>query len=179
MRRLQMASLRMMRGIISVLDVRVFLHVARLLHYYNYSHVQERRKMRIGADARMAPNVSIRNGGNISIGARSRIGERCGLWAGTSEGRIEIEADALLGPEVFITVSNYEYEDRLIPITVQTRHEASVRIESFTWIGRGVTILPGVNVGRGAIVAAGAVVVRDVPPWAIVAGVPARVVGNR
>lgn len=172
-------GMRMLRAVASVTDPRVWAHIPRLLHYYNYAHVQQRRKMHLGPGAVMAPNVSIRNGESVGIGARSRVGERCGLWGGTSGGRIDIEPDALLGPDVFITVSNYEFGDYLVPITEQTRHERSVRIASRTWIGRGVTILPGVTIGEGAIVAAGAVVVHDVPEWSIVAGVPAKVIGSR
>jgi acetyltransferase-like isoleucine patch superfamily enzyme len=135
--------------------------------------------MQIGAGVHIAPNVSIRNGRFVSIGARSRVGERCGLWAGTNGGRIVIESDALLGPEVFITASNYEFGDRGVPITQQTKHERDVRVGSSTWLGRGAMVVAGVTIGEGAIVAAGAVVTHDVPPWSIVAGVPARVIGKR
>jgi len=56
---------------------------------------------------------------------------------------------------------------------------APVSIGDFVWIGVNVTVLPGVTIGEGAIVAAGAVVTRDVPALAVVAGVPARVIGQR
>lgn len=55
----------------------------------------------------------------------------------------------------------------------------AVHIEDYAWISTRVTVLPGVTIGRGAVVAAGAVVTRDVPPMAIVAGVPAQVIGTR
>jgi len=54
-----------------------------------------------------------------------------------------------------------------------------VAVEDDVWIGYGSIVLTGVRIGRGGIVAAGAVVTKDVPPYAIVAGVPARVVGHR
>jgi maltose O-acetyltransferase len=56
---------------------------------------------------------------------------------------------------------------------------APVVIEDFAWLGSRAMVLPGVTVGKGAVVAAGAVVTRDVPPYAIVGGVPARVIGER
>ena len=54
-----------------------------------------------------------------------------------------------------------------------------MRIGDWAWLSFRSTILPGVTIGEGAVVAAGAVVTRDVPPYAIVAGIPARVVGER
>lgn len=56
---------------------------------------------------------------------------------------------------------------------------APVIIEDYAWISCRVTIMPGVTIGKGAVVAAGAVVTKDVPPYAIVAGVPAKIIGER
>jgi galactoside O-acetyltransferase len=53
---------------------------------------------------------------------------------------------------------------------------APVEVDDDVWLGAGAVVLPGVHIGRGAVVGAGAVVTRDVPPFSIVAGVPARVV---
>jgi len=54
-----------------------------------------------------------------------------------------------------------------------------VVVGDYVWIGARATILPGVTIGRGAVVAAGALVSRDVPPYAVVGGVPAKVIGER
>lgn len=172
-------SARLRRLFGSLLDPRIYLHVFRILHFYGYSHVGPRRKLQCGERVGIAPNVSLRNGERISIGARSHIGERCSLWAGDNHGRITIAEDALFGPDVYVTASNYEFSDRSLPVFAQPRVERDVRIGPMTWLGRGVTVLPGVTIGEGAIVAAGAVVSRDVEPWTIVAGVPAREIGRR
>lgn len=56
---------------------------------------------------------------------------------------------------------------------------SEVIIDDYVWIASRVTILPGVHIGRGAVIASGAVVVKDVPPMAIVGGIPAKVIGER
>jgi acetyltransferase-like isoleucine patch superfamily enzyme len=174
------ASIRRLMGFLaSVLDPRPYVHLFRLVHYYNYSHVRQRRRLTLAAGVRMAPNVSLRNGERISIGAGSHIGERCSLWAGSSHGRIVIGHHSLFGPEVFVTASNYEFGDRSRPVMDQPRVERDVTIGGSTWLGRGAVVLPGVTIGEGAIVAAGAVVSRDVSPWTVVGGVPAREIGRR
>lgn len=151
----------------------------RLVHFYNYAHVKQRRKLTLGPGVMMAPNVSMRSGERIEIGARSHIGERCFLWAGRTHGRIVIGEDALFGPGVFVIASNYQYADRAIPVMSQPRVEADVRIGRDVWLGTGVIVVAGVTIGEGCVVAAGSVVTRDIPPWSVAAGVPAKVIGER
>jgi acetyltransferase-like isoleucine patch superfamily enzyme len=126
----------------------------------------------------MAPNTTFRYGERIEIGARSHIGENCSLWAGASHGRIVIGDDALFGPRVYITASNYLYEAGA-PVWRQPRVEKDVVIGADVWLGAGVVVLPGVTIGDGCIVAAGCVVTRDLPPGAVAVGVPARIVKMR
>lgn len=167
------------RGLLaSIFDPRVYLHVFRLLHYWNYAHVTPRRRARLGPGVALSPNVSLRNGERIEIGARSHIGEYCSLWAGDSEGRIVIGEDALFGPRVYITASNYRY-DAGAPVWRQPRAEADVVIGSDVWLGADVIVLSGVTIGDGCVVAAGGIVTRDLPPGTVAAGVPARVVKMR
>lgn len=87
-------------------------------------------------------------------------------------GGITIEDDVLIGPRVNITSENHPLD----PSDRQALIPSPVHIKRNAWIGAGATILPGVTVGENAIVAAGAVVSRDVPPNAVVAGIPAKVV---
>jgi acetyltransferase-like isoleucine patch superfamily enzyme len=169
---------RILRAIASLLDLRLYVHFFRLAHYWNYSHVAPRRKMRLGPRVAMAPNVSLRNGERIEIGARAHIGEHCSLWAGDREGRIVIGRDALFGPRVYITASNYLFEPGT-PVMRQPRKEADVWIGEDVWLGAGVIVLPGVTIGDGCVVAAGSVVTRDLLPGAVAAGVPAKVIKMR
>ncbi|RYC67610.1 MULTISPECIES: sugar O-acetyltransferase [Spirosoma] len=87
-------------------------------------------------------------------------------------GGIIIEDDVQIGPRVNLTSENHPLD----PADRTTLIPRPVVIKRNAWIGAGATILPGVTVGENAIVAAGAVVSRDVPPNTVVAGVPARVV---
>src|SRR6188768_2319190 len=89
-----------------VLDVRTWLHLVKVANYYAYAHVGPRRRLAAGPGLRLAPNASLRNGERIELGRDVHIGERCGLWAGDSHGRIVLGDNVLLGPEVFITASN-------------------------------------------------------------------------
>lgn len=126
----------------------------------------------------MSPSVSLRNGVRIAIGDGVHIGERSCLWAGNTHGRIILGDKALLGPEVYITASNYGTQWGT-PVMDQPTIESDVSVGAGAWLGVRATVLAGVTIGDGAIVAAGAVVTRDVPSGSVVAGVPARVIGWR
>jgi acetyltransferase-like isoleucine patch superfamily enzyme len=162
----------------NVTDPRSWLHLLRIVHYYSYSHVRERPKMHMDHGARIAPNVTLRNGERIWIGARSNIGERCALWAGDHTGCITIGTDVILAPQVFVTASNYQFAPDSV-ITSQPHAEADVIIGNDVWIGAGVVVVAGVTIGDGCVVGAGAVVSRSLPPYSIAGGVPARVLGSR
>ena len=168
----------MMGFLASLLDPRVYLHVLRMLHYYGYSHVRERGALRVGSGTGIAPNVSFRNGCRITMGRGCHIGERCYLWAGDATGRIEIGDFVSIAPEVFITASDYQCLADT-PFRNQPKRERDVRIGNDVWLGAGVVVTAGVVIGDGCIVGAGAVVTKDLPPGAIAAGVPARVIDRR
>lgn len=128
---------------------------------------------------RLSPTVSVRNGRRITLGAGAQIGQGCYLWAGNSVGTIEVGDHALFGPEVFVTASNYDVDAGDGPVMRLPKREADVHIGAHTWLGTRVVVLPGVSIGDGTVVAAGAVVTHDLPPGVIAAGVPARVVRKR
>ncbi len=165
------------RALASVLDPRPWLHLLRLVHFYNYSHVSQVRRARIGPGVKMAPNVSLRSGERIEIGARAHVGAYCSLWAG-DRSRIVLGEDALLGPEVYITTSNYGTVPG-VPIMTQPRTESDVVVGRDVWLGARVIVLPGVTIGDGCVVGAGSVVTRSLPPNSVAVGAPARIVGER
>jgi acetyltransferase-like isoleucine patch superfamily enzyme len=162
----------------SLLDPMTYAQMVRILHYYNYSHVRPRRHVTLGQGATLAPNVSLRNGERIVIGAGSKIGERAYLWAGDTSGRITIGENCRFGPEVFLTASDYG----LMPdqgIAEQPRNERDIVIGDDVWLGARVFVGAGVTIGDGCVVSAGSVVSKDLPPNSIAVGVPARIVRRR
>jgi serine acetyltransferase len=113
--------------------------------------------------------------GTFHLGEAAYVGENC--WISCTES-VRIERDALLGPSCHITDANHSFHGRT-PINAQPREASPVTIGEGAWLGAGAKVLAGVRVGRGAVVGAGAVVTRDVPDFAIVAGVPARMISSR
>ena len=84
-----------------------------------------------------------------------------------------------IGSQINITTNNHVFKDRDLPIMEQGTTYAPVVIEDNVWIGVNVTILPGVTVGKGSVIGAGAVVTKDVEPFTVVGGVPAKKVKER
>jgi acetyltransferase-like isoleucine patch superfamily enzyme len=108
-----------------------------------------------------------------------RLGDRCVIGRGShivAHHSIEIGDDVFTGPYVYITDQNHSYADVDVPVGRQWPVNSSVRIGAGTWLGTGAVILPGANIGRNVVVAAGAVVRGTVPDYAVVGGVPAKVI---
>ena len=112
---------------------------------------------------------------SCELGNNSGIGEGSRLY-----GKILIGDDVMMGPQCWIYTQNHEFRYLDKPMRQQgPQREEPVVIGNDVWIGGRVTILPGVHVGNGVIIGAGAVVSKDVPDYAIVAGNPARILKYR
>ena len=171
-------SARISRAALAMLDPRAWLHWLRMVNYYNYAHVIPRRALQVGRDAHISPDAVFSNAGNIVLGDGVRIGSRCHLWAGMAGGTIVVGDDALFGPEVMVTAASYCYDEGA-PVSDQPMKEAPIIIGKDVWLATRAIVLPGAQIGDGAIVAAGSLVRGVIPAMAIVAGSPARVVGQR
>lgn len=111
----------------------------------------------------------------LSLGDYSGIGVNAFL-----QGSVSIGADVMMGPDVKIYSINHQTRDIGKPMRLQgTTPVRPVSIEDDVWIGANVIILPGVHVGRGAILGAGSVIREDVPPYAVVVGNPSFVARYR
>lgn len=123
-------------------------------------------------------NVRIDSGfqGKINIGEHVLIDDCCFI---SSQNSIFIGNNVLIAAYSFITDFNHSFESREIPIRTQGYVRKAVYIEDDVWIGAHSIILPGVKIGKGAVVGAGSVVTKSVAPYTIVAGSPAKVIHKR
>ncbi len=113
---------------------------------------------------------------NLSIGEKVAINNN--FWA-NALGGIKIGNNVLIGPSVIIHSANHNFKKIDIPIRDQGHELREVIIEDDVWVAARVTILPGVRVGKGSIITAGSVVTKDVAPYSIVTGVPAKLIKKR
>ena len=123
---------------------------------------------KIDSTFRLFPPFYTDFGKNITIGRDVFINSGCHFQ---DQGGIEIGDGALIGHNVVLATINHD----LNPKENRKNHYAAIKIGAHVWIGSNATILPGVTIGDYAVVAAGAVVTRDVPAMTVVGGVPARV----
>lgn len=107
-------------------------------------------------------------GKNITIGKDVFINSGCHFQ---DQGGIIIGDGSLIGHNVVLATINHD----LNPKNDRKNHYASIKIGAHVWIGSNATVLPGVSIGDWAVVAAGAVVTKDVPPYTVVGGLPAKV----
>ena len=109
--------------------------------------------------------------GDVTIGDHTRIGIHC-----TVIGPVCIGNNVNLAQGITVTALNHNFEDVTRRIDEQGISTKPVTIGDDVWIGANAVILPGVTIGRHVVVAAGAVVTKDVPSFSLVAGVPAKVI---
>jgi acetyltransferase-like isoleucine patch superfamily enzyme len=114
--------------------------------------------------------------GGVEIGDRSEINNYSVV---NGAGGVRIGRDVLIGPGVKIISYNHRFDALDRPIREQPYDYRPIVIGDDVWIGAGAVILAGVEIGSGAVVAAGAVVTHSLPPRAVAAGVPARVLRAR
>lgn len=126
----------------------------------------------IGRDCFFAMGVETRYGKNIRIGDHCIINKRV-LLDGRG-GSLTLGNNVDIAQEVNIWTLSHDPQD-----DQHTTRGADVVIEDYVWLASRATILPGVRIGRGAVVGAGSVVTRDVAPMSIVGGVPAVKIGER
>lgn len=128
---------------------------------------------------KIGKNVNIERGAKlqrqIEIGDNSGLGINCDI-----NGKVIIGSNVLMAPEVVIYTENHAYYDKNSLIIEQGYSSSRpVTIGNDVWICRRAMIMPGITIGDGAVIAAGAVVVKDVPAYAVVGGNPAKIIKYR
>lgn len=145
-------------------------------------HIRDFNKIALGNNITFGLNSQIYSAGNgnerIEIGDNVSLNSNVMINADIG-GCIRIGNNVLIGPNVVLRASNHKYSDLNTPIRQQGHKPGYIIIEDDVWIGANAVVLPGVKIGKGAIVGAGAVVTKDVKTYSIVGGVPARWISTR
>lgn len=135
------------------------------------------KNLKIGGNAQIWEYAIIRAPTNVSIGKYSQIGPFTVLLSG--EG-ITIGDNVMIGPHCVLAAGNHDYKQVAVPMRFAgDLSSGPIVIEDNVWIGANCTITDGVVVGHNAVVAANSVVTKNVSPYDIVAGSPAKKIGNR
>lgn len=124
---------------------------------------------------------------NVKVGKYSRIGKNCQITNAEIGNYSVFSADCVAGVgqhpmntltyhSIFYKKGNWGWHDDWVKYPDGFEEQKRITIGNDVWIGRRVVVMDGVNIGDGAVVATGAVVTKDVPPYAIVGGVPAKVI---
>jgi acetyltransferase-like isoleucine patch superfamily enzyme len=126
-----------------------------------------------GTDISIQWPVAISGAGEVSFGSQIALAAYVHIWG---KGGVKIGNRVMIGTHTSISSLTHDYETKVM---YGRTLKKPVTIEDDVWIGSNAVIMPGVTIGCGAVVGAGAVVTKDVPPMAIVAGVPARILKYR
>jgi len=133
-------------------------------------------RIRLGERVTLRRGVVIAGNGLLAIGDGTTINEGCRISAFHD---VRIGAGCLFAPCVSVLDIDHSFDTRAVPLKDQGYRTAPVVIGDEAWLGANAVVLRGVRIGRGAIVGANSVVTRDVPDYAIVGGVPARLLRMR
>jgi acetyltransferase-like isoleucine patch superfamily enzyme len=131
----------------------------------------------IGAGTKVLPDAKIiPQQGHVRIGKHCTVQYGCLLYG---VGGLEIGDDTHIAAKTVIVPMNHIYTDPNTAIWRQGETARGIKIGRDVWLGTGVTVLDGVMIGDGSVVGAGSVVSRDIPPYSIAVGAPARVIKHR
>ena len=129
-------------------------------------------KFELGDYSTIEDFSAINNGvGDVIIGNQTKIG-----LSNTIIGPVTIGNDIRLAQNITLSGLNHNYQDIKTPIHKQGVSTAPIIIEDECWIGANVVVLPGVTIGKHSVIAAGSIVTKDIPPYSVAVGNPARII---
>ncbi|MDE6953377.1 MAG: CatB-related O-acetyltransferase [Erysipelotrichales bacterium] len=135
-------------------------------------------KINYEKDVQIAKSVNILNSKNIYIGEGTYINGNTFLFAGKNS-KIIIGKNCLISYNVHLRTSTHNYLNKDVLIKEQGHSEHDIVIGDDVWIGFGAQIMSGVTIGNGAVIGAGSIVTKNVEEYAVVAGVPAKIIKYR
>jgi acetyltransferase-like isoleucine patch superfamily enzyme len=148
-----------------------------------YINALSKQGVTFGNNVSIGRNTIIECTGVIrELGEGLKVGDNVGIAPNgfiAVRGLVEIGPNTIIGPGVSIHAENHLFEDLHTPIRLQGASRKGIKIGVDCWIGSKVAILDGVTIGNGVVIAAGAVVNKDIPDFAIVGGVPAKIIKYR
>lgn len=163
----------------SIVTLDLFVKLIKMFAYFWVNNIIGRQKARIGKDSNVHPTCIFRQPELITIGDKCSINHNNIFQAGKKNGRIVLGNNVLTAANCMYVAYSHNWEDPEIPIMYQDCFDGDIIIEDDVWLGHGVTVCAGVTIGKGSVVGAGSVVTRDIPPYSIAVGVPAKVVKSR
>jgi acetyltransferase-like isoleucine patch superfamily enzyme len=147
------------------------------LNALSYEGVEIGNNFTLGKYAFIECTGVLRNVGNsLKIGNNVGINHYCFIGV---RGNITIGDNVIFGPRVNIFSENHIFNNLDIPIKNQGVEKKDTIIRNDVWIGANVSIMPGIKIGNGCVIAAGSVVTKDIPDFSVAAGVPAKIIKNR
>lgn len=195
-----------MNGLLKVLNRGPLFRAGLVVRDWRQKRRFERWRRGVNATARVEPDVIITGNPDplpwIHIGPGTEIQRHCRIWIGEKEqdeprltiGRavfvgqgthlsvmrpMVIGDNTLIGAYCYLVTNQHCFSDRKIPIRNQGYTSEPLSIAEDVWIGAASTIMPGVTIQKGAVIGANSVVTKDVGPYEIWAGVPAKKIGDR
>lgn len=160
---------------------RILFNIFKILPDSDKSKIS--RKLR----ARAVKLIVLKCGKNVNVsksatfGSHIQIGDNSGIGKNAAiNGKVIIGKNVMMGPDVMMYTRNHSFDRLDIPMCEQgVSQEKPIIIGDDIWIGARCIILGGVTVGNGAVIGAGSVVTKDVQPYAVVAGNPAKMIRDR
>ena len=191
LRRIKLEILEWIEFIISVIPGSIGNRIRRFWYMFRFKN-KKKVMIESGCEFRAPRNINFLDhgviigkncfftaeGGVIEIDANSAFNRNAHINASVG-GKIKLGKFVIVGPNTVMRTSGHNYSNPLVPIRYQGHIIKNITIDDDVWIGSNVIILGGVNIGRGAVIGAGAVVTTDIPQYAIAVGVPAKVIKYR
>lgn len=163
----------------SVINLSLFKELVRLCGFHIANNIVGKNLAQIGPRTKILPTVLIREGQNITIGSDCYFNHNTILTGGHADGKLVIGNHVMTGPNVGMYVANHFYKDPQKTIDSQGYSENDIIIEDDVWIGANSIVTSGVRIGRGSVIGACSVVTKDIPPFSIAVGAPAKVIRKR